>query len=517
MKRICSMARLALCALPLLLWSVHAQAQQLDSITLPEVQLQVVEKACPADSPYTQMPNASFAFQLEGEGTAPMPAGAVGNTYRTTVTAPSNATRSILLRKSMGAIVNAPIGKHTYTLRQVYPATDPQGERFAYDESEYTIHLYVDWKDGVFGGELVHVITISQNGVKLDGPTLPFVNQSILVDPPIEKLVEGTAPPGDLFTLEMKADNPAYPMPEGASGGVLRMSTGEGSVEFGFMNFTTPGTYTYTLREVEGTHTYYNYDDNQYKMKVVVGEENGSLTETHTLTRVGGGNTLLPKVAFRNLFMGSGEHPLPDPIPVDFPGISKALSGGTPATRSQFVFDIVGKNLSYPSKACPMPQNAAGNKASLVITGTGTVQPGKVTFAESGEYEYTVTERKGTVAGYTYSQQTYRVHMVVQENPTGGLEMLVNTIYADGSKTDSIVFTNAYAATSGGGTGGSTGGSGSTNGTGGSGSDGKGTASGTPKTGDDTNRSLLWLLLALSAVGMALCALVPGKKRGRGL
>lgn len=100
-------------------------------------------------------------------------------------------------------------------------------------------------------------------------------------DPPIRKIVEGTAGTNDQFTFRMTADDPSFPMPEGSVDGVKTVTvTGPGEYEFGWMYFDHAGTYTYTVVEVAGTDSNYTYDTTPFKKTTVVEEVDGHLVVT---------------------------------------------------------------------------------------------------------------------------------------------------------------------------------------------------------------------------------------------
>ena len=97
-------------------------------------------------------------------------------------------------------------------------------------------------------------------------------------DPPIRKIVEGTAGTNDQFTFRMTADDPSFPMPEGSVNGVKTVTvTGPGEYEFGWMYFDHAGEYTYTVEEVAGTNTNYTYDTKPFTKTTIVEEKDGHL------------------------------------------------------------------------------------------------------------------------------------------------------------------------------------------------------------------------------------------------
>ncbi len=99
----------------------------------------------------------------------------------------------------------------------------------------------------------------------------------IVIDPPVEKRIQGTNAPNQEFTFKMEGLNGA-PMPEGSIGSVKTMVvTGPGSVEFGVIPVTEAGIYKYRISEVIGTAKNWTYDHSVYTMTVTITEDGGVL------------------------------------------------------------------------------------------------------------------------------------------------------------------------------------------------------------------------------------------------
>ena len=87
---------------------------------------------------------------------------------------------------------------------------------------------------------------------------------------------EGTIGTADRYTVELKPEKAEYPMPEGTSGGVFKVSrTGAGTVKIPGIHYESMGIYTYIISQYAGTHpSATEYDRREYVMKVQVIREN---------------------------------------------------------------------------------------------------------------------------------------------------------------------------------------------------------------------------------------------------
>ena len=66
---------------------------------------------------------------------------------------------------------------------------------------------------------------------------------------PVKVEVEGAAPSvPEEFVVQMEAEDPSYPMPEGSVDGIFEMViSGNSFMSFPSMSYTEPGIYTYTI------------------------------------------------------------------------------------------------------------------------------------------------------------------------------------------------------------------------------------------------------------------------------
>jgi len=122
--------------------------------------------------------------------------------------------------------------------------------------------------------------------------------EAVTVNPPIKKTVEGDGAPADAkFTFTMAAQ-PArsqlpegmdeMPMPKGSDGQVKTVTVkGPGEYEFGEFGIERPGTYVYTMTEVDTGENGWTYDGATYTVTYVVEARDGHLSATTKIERDG--------------------------------------------------------------------------------------------------------------------------------------------------------------------------------------------------------------------------------------
>ena len=89
---------------------------------------------------------------------------------------------------------------------------------------------------------------------------------------PVKVEVEGAAPSvPEEFVVQMEAEDPSYPMPEGSVDGIFEMViSGNSFMSFPSMSYTEPGIYTYTIEQRAGLNPLCAYDPSVYHLKVSV-------------------------------------------------------------------------------------------------------------------------------------------------------------------------------------------------------------------------------------------------------
>ena len=189
----------------------------------------------------------------------------------------------------------------------------------------------------------------------------------------------------------------------------------DGSITFEGLKAKGPGTYNYVIKENTETKVPgITFDENSYEVTVDVKAEGGTLkaevtTKAPTLT-----NTYEPS-----------------PARATFKAIKELV--GKELAKEQFEFELSeGGNVIATSSNGKTVNGVEAAINEVVFS---------VLYTESGDHEYTITEKAGTEEGVTYSKESYTVHVKVVDNGEGKLVATVKEVDA-GRK-----FTNTYVTT----------------------------------------------------------------------
>ena len=99
----------------------------------------------------------------------------------------------------------------------------------------------------------------------------------------VKKIITGGTPPvAETFIFILTPLNGA-PMPADNQITI----TGEGTASFGQITYTFPGTYIYTIAEIDGGVSGWHYDTEVYTLTITVTEESGQLKANNALTKKG--------------------------------------------------------------------------------------------------------------------------------------------------------------------------------------------------------------------------------------
>ena len=93
--------------------------------------------------------------------------------------------------------------------------------------------------------------------------TPAFAAEAPEISIPVTVSLTGTLPEtAEEFAMELKADDSAYPMPEGAVDGVYTMTiTGADTKNIPAISYSRVGVYTYTICQKAGSSETCTYDD----------------------------------------------------------------------------------------------------------------------------------------------------------------------------------------------------------------------------------------------------------------
>ena len=279
------------------------------------------------------------------------------------------------------------VGTYNYTVEEV-PGND---RHITYDATPYTISAVVtDNLDGT-----LKVTWKSGTGAILFKNT--YTPDSTDAAPSVEKKIAGKNPAKDStfhFTLTGK-DN--APMPEGSKDGRKTVKiTGEGKADFGKINFTQAGTYTYKVAEETGNESSYNYDSTEYTLTYKVTDVRGTLKAEQSITA---GDKSADAMVFTNKY-----------APASMEG-DAAITGTKELVGRSMLKD---EKFEFVLKAGDAETQKAIDEKDIVLNDTNaslsgmkdgekaTFSFGRAEFSKEGEYTFTVTEKDGGKAGMTY-------------------------------------------------------------------------------------------------------------------
>lgn len=117
--------------------------------------------------------------------------------------------------------------------------------------------------------------------------------------------LEGTLPAiSEKYVIQMTADDMDFPMPEGSENGVCQITIeGAGTGAFPQMIYDTPGIYTYTIIQKQGTNKSCTYDKTTYYLTVyVTNAENGNGLESTSVLYIDDINEKLDEIEFHNVY-----------------------------------------------------------------------------------------------------------------------------------------------------------------------------------------------------------------------
>lgn len=253
-------------------------------------------------------------------------------------------------------------------------------------------------------------LTVERLGAASD-PAFAFTN-TYSVQPTDSSVTDQVTVTKQLTGRDMAAGEFAFELLEGNDVVATGTNSADGSVALSPIAYTKPGTHSYMLREVGGgTHKAgVEYDGSVFAVTTTVTDNgNGTLSATHKVDNdanaVGFTNSYAPAATSVTL------------------GASKVLNGKS-LEDGEFSFALEGEDGT---------RLTAGNDAN------GMVAFPAIQYSETGTYQYTLSEVKGSETGVTYDEAAYAVTVAVEDDGEGSL---VATVSYEGGKAP--VFNNTY-------------------------------------------------------------------------
>lgn len=253
-------------------------------------------------------------------------------------------------------------------------------------------------------------LTVERLGAASD-PAFAFTN-TYSVQPTNSSVTDQVKVTKQLTGRDMAAGEFAFELLEGDKVVATGTNSADGSVALRPITYAKPGTHSYMLREVGGgTHKAgVEYDGSVFAVTTTVTDNgNGTLSVTHKVDNdanaVGFTNSYAPAATSVTL------------------GASKVLNGKS-LEDGEFSFALEGEDGT---------RLTAGNDAN------GMVAFPAIQYSETGTYQYTLSEVKGSETGVTYDEAAYAVTVAVEDDGEGSL---VATVSYEGGKAP--VFNNTY-------------------------------------------------------------------------
>ena len=123
--------------------------------------------------------------------------------------------------------------------------------------------------------------------------------------------------------------------------------------------------------------------------------------------------------------------------------VEKQIIGNLqPSVSTNFHFILTGHDNA------PMPiGSSTDNVSSLFILGARTGSFGTIAFTNPGEFVYTIHEVNTGTGSYIFDEFIYTLTIVVEEDDTGALIIISETLTRDGEDATRIIFVNEYTGT----------------------------------------------------------------------
>ena len=253
-------------------------------------------------------------------------------------------------------------------------------------------------------------LTVERLGAASD-PAFAFTN-TYSVQPTDSSVTDQVKVTKQLTGRDMAAGEFAFELLEGDKAVATGTNSADGSVALSPITYTKPGTHSYMLREVGGgTHKAgVEYDGSVFAVTTTVTDNgNGTLSVAHKVDNdanaVGFTNSYAPAATSVTL------------------GASKVLSGKS-LEDGEFSFALEGED---------------GTRLTVGNDANGMVAFPAIQYSETGTYQYTLSEVKGSETGVTYDEAAYAVTVAVEDDGEGSL---VATVSYEGGKAP--VFNNTY-------------------------------------------------------------------------
>lgn len=182
--------------------------------------------------------------------------------------------------------------------------------------------------------------------------------------------------------------------------------------------------------------------------------------------------------------MGIPAYAASDSVCVNLPVSQKFINHATSEVADTFSYILMPLEAGNP-----MPEQSV-DQYVFTMKGSENISLSEIAFTQTGTYRYELKQRvENKLKGYTYDERVYTVEIYVTNAERGGLTATTVVYVGDDGKADQISFENSYRK-----------------------DPTPAISDDIPKTGDNSNLTLWFLLLAISVVGLS-SMVIMGKKR----
>lgn len=256
---------------------------------------------------------------------------------------------------------------------------------------------------------IVLVLCVLALSASLLGTTAFAASDSLVASIPVNLTLNGTLPEtAETFVVEVKANTPGAPLPEGAEGDIYAMEFVGNSAHVSdvlSIDFSAAGlgVYEYTVKQIAGTDPDCFYDSAVYNLTVyILNKEDFSGFEMHVV--IYNGEEKPDSFDFVNRYC--------NPVKVTVSAI-KTLNGGEPYSN-MFLFQLMDEN---------------GKVVDEVRNDKGSVTFHEMVFGEPedlGKHTFTMSEVDENAHSITYDKSVYSVIIDVTKDENGDYQAKLN-------------------------------------------------------------------------------------------
>ena len=196
---------------------------------------------------------------------------------------------------------------------------------------------------------------------------------------------------------------------------------GEGGVDFSTISYNKAGEYRYTITEKADNQAGFTYDTKEYEVVVNVTDD-PSKAQLSAEVKING--VVTNEAKFTNIYKAT-------PVGVQLHVNKEIEDLSNSKVDGTFEFKL---------------SDSDNEEVEVIRVSTKDLVGGadfsKINFTETGTYNYTIEEVKGTTAGFSYDTTKHNVVITVSDKES----KLVAEVKIDGEETKSVTITNEYKA-----------------------------------------------------------------------